>query len=404
MAERARIAPLALAVALVLGALAAPVAGAPSVDARTRHRAARAGALPAPPTRDLARARGVRFGTAVAPALLQDEADYAAVVAGEFDLVEPENAMKWESVHPEPDRYDFTGGDAVVAFADANHQQVRGHTLAWHRQNPSWLTNLTPTRTEAVELLRTHIATVVGHYRGRVTEWDVVNEALADTGTGLRPTLWQRWIGDDYLDLAFRFAHDADPAARLVYNDYDLGGVGAKSHRIVALAASMKRRGVPIDGIGLQFHVFAPVTQAQVAEVLQEAAAAGLTVSVTELDVALALPASPADLQAQAERFRAVVAACAAAPTCTTVNLWGFTDRHSWVPGEFPGFGAATPLDEDLSPKPAWAAIRSAFADPSPPSTSTTVIASSTVPDGSGDPSPAAGAAIPVPAVPAYTG
>ncbi len=350
--------------------------------------------LPTPPVRESAAERHVRFGTATGPELLRDEADYAAVVGEQFDLVEPENAMKWEAIHPAPDRYDFTGGDAIVAFAEAHDQVVRGHTLVWHQQNPTWLTARTPTRAQAIALLSDHISTVVGHYRGRVAEWDVVNEALDDASSGLRATFWRQWIGDDYLDVAFRLAHEADPDARLVYNDYDAAGVGAKSHRIVALATAMKRRGVPIDGVGLQFHVFGDIDEVALAEVMREAGDAGLTVSITELDVSIQLPASPRALEVQAERFGAVVRGCvAAAPTCTTVNLWGFTDRHSWVPDTFPGLGAATPLDEHLMPKPAWAAIRKAFTDPpSAPTTSTTTstLATTTSTQPGGVPAPPA--------------
>lgn len=365
--------------------------------------------LPSPPLRDLAAARGIRIGTAVGGAL-DSEPDYAAAVAEQFDLIEPENAMKWESIHPDRDRYDFAAADRIVAFAEAHGQQVRGHNLAWHQQNPAWLTTLTPTRDEAIALLHDHIATVVGHYRGRIAEWDVVNEALPDSGTGLRPTIWQRWIGDDYLDLAFRFAHEADPDARLVYNDYDAISAGEKSHRVVALAARLKRRGVPIDGVGLQFHVFGRVDAAAVADVFAEAARAGLDVSITELDVGLPLPTTAAALQAQADRFGTVVRACVLAATCRTVNLWGFTDRHSWIPAAFPGNGAATPLDEQLQPKPAWAAIRRAFTDPIPPPATTTTTtgpattapaSTTTAPDG--DPA-AAPPATPLAGGATYTG
>lgn len=363
----------------------------------------RSSGLPTPPVRELAEARRIWFGTATVPDLLRNEADYAAVVGEQFDLVEPENAMKWDAIHPATDRYDFTGGDAIVAFAEAHGQTVRGHTLVWYLQNPAWLTALTPTRAEAIALLRDHISTVVGHYRGRVAEWDVVNEALDDASSGLRATFWRQWIGDDYLDIAFRLAHEADPEARLVYNDYDAAGVGAKSHRIVALAAALKRRGVPIDGVGLQFHLFGNVDEVALASVMHEAKAAGLTVSITELDVSIPLPTSPASLQKQADRFGAVVRGCvAAAPTCTTVNLWGFTDRHSWVPGTFPGFGAATPLDEHLMPKPAWSAIRKAFTDPpsAPTTTPTTRAPTTTAPPGDAPANPA----VAIAGQPAFTG
>lgn len=311
----------------------------------------------APTMRELADRGDLNIGTAVDATALKDEAGYRKVLAREFNMVEAENVMKWEAIHPAADTYDFAAGDALVAFARRHDMTVRGHTLAWHQQNPKWLLDADMDRAQAIAVLRDHIQTVVGHYRGQVTQWDVVNEAVPDTGSGLRDNVWLRTIGPDYLALAFRFAHEADPAAKLFYNDYDSAGVGKKTDRILALAASLKSDGVPIDGIGIQFHVYSSLDFDKIAKMMATADRANLEVAVTEADVALKTPAQPDALAQQAERFSGLLAVCVAAPNCDTFNLWGFTDRHSWIPDFLPGFGAATPFDENLQPKPAWKAL-----------------------------------------------
>ena len=127
------------------------------------------------------------------------------MLADQFNLVEPENVMKWATIHPAPNRYDFTAGDRLVAFAEQHHMAVRGHNLVWHVQNPPWLTNGHFTRKQAIKVLRDHIHTVVGHYRGKIAQWDVVNEPLQDTGR-CRDSIWLRTIGPKYIAMAFRFA------------------------------------------------------------------------------------------------------------------------------------------------------------------------------------------------------
>ena len=182
---------------------------------------------PTPSLRSLAQARGIAIGAAVGPQYLRDEPAYAETLGREFSMLTPENAMKFGLVHPDRDRYDFTDADYIVDFAEAHGMQVRGHNLVWHFQLPTWLTEGTWTRDELIAILHEHITTVVGHYRGRVAAWDVVNEAVGDDGS-LRDTIWLRGIGPEYVDMAFRWAHEADPDALLFYNDY-AGGAWARS-------------------------------------------------------------------------------------------------------------------------------------------------------------------------------
>lgn len=320
------------------------------------------GAESTPPLRDLAAAQHRRVGTALGLSDL-DDAPALTVADREYSSVTPENEMKWAIVHPERDRYDFAAADRIVDHARANRMLVRGHTLVWHRQNPAWLEHGTFTRDELIGILRDHIHSVVGHFRGRVRQWDVVNEAFRDDGTGLRDNLWLRGIGPDYLPLAFRFAHEADPNARLYLNDYLNETISPKSNYFFGWAYIMRAFGMPIGGLGVQMHRFLalPESATDVEANLRRMADAGFQVWITEMDVAIFLPADAQELADQATVYDDVVGACLRIRRCRGITTWGFTDRSSWVPGEFPGFGAALPFDEALIPKPAYDAIAGAL-------------------------------------------
>lgn len=311
-----------------------------------------------PSLRSLAQARGVLVGAAVAVEPLLGEPLYAETLAREFSVLTPENAMKFEPVHPGPDRYDFSAADAIVNFAEEHGSQVRGHTLVWHSQLPGWLTEGNWTRDELIQILQDHITTVVGRYRGRVAAWDVVNEAVADDGA-LRETIWLRGIGPEYLDLAFQWAHEADPDALLFYNDYGGEGLGRKSDAIYALVRDLQQRGVPIHGVGLQMHVGLnqfPAPQ-DVAANVDRLSTLGLQVHITELDVRVEDPATEEALAEQARVYRDMLDVCLSAQNCKAFVLWGFTDRHSWIPYFFAGYDAALIFDQSYRPKPAYDAL-----------------------------------------------
>jgi endo-1,4-beta-xylanase len=345
----------------LLAAMLATAAGCSSngVSRASESSLSRGTTLAAPPDslRALAARRGLLIGTAVDDTALQDEADYRRVLGDQFNLVEPENVMKWDVIHPAPNHYDFSGADRLVAFAMAHHMVVRGHNLAWGNQNPPWLENGHFSRAQAIAILRDHIQTVVGHFRGEIAQWDVVNEPL-DASGNYSQNPWLRFIGPDYIAMAFRFAHEADPHAQLYLNEYDLSYPGPKAKHIVALVANLKRHGVPIDGLGMQFHVFPGLVNfAGVATQMRQVAALGLDYAVTEFDVALKLPATPAELRDEADEASSLLETCLAASNCHTFNMWGFTDRHSWIPEAEPGYGAATISDARLRPKPEWTAL-----------------------------------------------
>ena len=313
-----------------------------------------------------------------------------ALAAKHFSALTAENDMKWPFVHPAPGRYDFATADAYVDFAEKHGMAMIGHTLVWHSQNPPWLFKEEDGRSASREVMlarmRDHIHTVVGRYKGRIKGWDVVNEALADGGDEmLRDSPWRRIIGDDYLDHAFRFAREADPAAELYYNDYGLEN-GRKREKCVAMLRGMIARGVPVDGVGTQshFHLNHP-SVAEVEKTITAFASLGLKVMVTELDVDV-LPSRghsgiadvnrreeaspelnpyadglPAGIQEKlarrySELFDVYVKHRA---SITRVTFWGLDDGHSWL-NHFPIRGRTNhPLlfDRGLKPKPAFGAV-----------------------------------------------
>ena len=309
--------------------------------------------------------------------------EYQQVLSAQFSSLTPENDMKWDAVHPAPDVYDFSSADALVAFAQANHQQVRGHTLLWHSQNPAWVTAASQTWTcdQARVVLEDHIRTVVGHFKGQIYEWDVANEIFQDNwdagGVRLRTEAnpFLRACADDPVALigdAFRWAHEADPDAVLFLNDYNAEGVNEKTDAYYALAQRMLADGVPLGGFGAQGHLSLLYGfDTSIQENFERFAALGLKVAVTEADVRIPLQAgetgpTPEQVAVQAERYDAMLEACLNVPACSSFTVWGFPDANSWVPAVFPGEGWATIFEDDFTPKPAFDAMLQSLTDATP--------------------------------------
>lgn len=309
--------------------------------------------------RSLAQARHFLFGTAVDADALQYDKQYATVLGREFNIVTPENVMKFDATNPQPGVFTFGQGDALVAFARAHDMQVRGHNLIWHRALPNWITRGTFSRTQLLAIMKEHITTVVAHYRGQVNIWDVVNEAIATNGT-LRKSLWEKTIGSEYIDLAFRWAHEANPQAHLFYNDY-AEGLGVKSEGVYQLVKGLVQRGVPIYGVGLQMHVaiVSPPSMADITANIQRLAALGLKVEITEMDVQMQKDPRPLSqrLQAQAQLFHDVLALCLSLAPCEAFVMWGFSDRYTWIPSATGNADQPLIFDENYRPKPAYQAL-----------------------------------------------
>ncbi|MFI2430363.1 endo-1,4-beta-xylanase [Streptomyces sp. NPDC018693] len=336
---RARLAALGTGVAAVAALLTAGAGPAQAADE---------------PLRDLAAAKGRTVGTAVTGSKLTGT--YGDIAGREFSFLTPGNAMKWGSVEPTRGNFDWAEADQIVAFAEAHDQEVRGHTLVWHSQNPNWLTNGSWTPAQLSTLLQDHINTEMGRYKGRIAAWDVVNEPFNEDGT-YRQTLWYDGLGTDYIADALTWARAADPDAKLYINDYNVEGVNAKSTALYNLVRSLKERGVPIDGVGLQAHLILGQVPSSMQQNIQRFADLGLDVAITELDIRMQLPADSAKLDRQKADYKAVTAACMAVSRCVNLTVWGFTDSDSWVDSTFPGYGAATPYDADYAPKPAYDGI-----------------------------------------------
>ncbi len=310
------------------------------------------------------------------------EVPYATTLSTHFNLLEGENAMKWSPIHPDPTRYNFTGADRLAAFAREQKMKLRGHTLLWHSSNPTWLSDQAKTATPQAmaATLKQHIDTVVGRYKGQIFAWDVVNEAVSDTatanGTLLRDSIWNNQpgiglAGTAYIEQAFRWAHEADPDALLFYNDYSIEGPGGKFSAVLNMVRDFVARGVPIHGVGFQMHVTSSgyPDSAGLRQNFQAIAALGLQIHITEMDVRLPVTngvASEANLAAQAATYSRILTICLQTPACTALQTWGFTDKYSWIPGFFTGFGAALPFDVLYQPKPAVAAMINTFQSVAP--------------------------------------
>ena len=315
--------------------------------------------------RDLAEQRGFFIGTAVSTgAFARGETTYCEVLKHEFNVLVAENMMKFSELCPSQNNYNWTTADALVDFAVANGMKLRGHTLVWHQQLPRWVTNGTWTAQAAQALLEQHIKTVVGRYRGKIWSWDVVNEAIADTGDLRTDSFWYQHIGPEYIAMAFRWAHEADPEATLYYNDYEAEALSPKSDAIYGLVRALKQADVPLHGVGWQMHLTegwrVTMEHRRNAERLREL---GLELSVTEMDVRLKTPATAAQLESQAVSYREALEF--ALEHCVALLTWGFTDKYSWIPGFRSGYGAALPFDDDYQPKPAYNAMKGVLLDAS---------------------------------------
>jgi endo-1,4-beta-xylanase len=324
--------------------------------------------------REIAESKNILISTAARPEQLSESA-YANTLAREFNMLEPEDVMKWEVIHPQPNTFDFAKADRLVDFALAHGMKVRGHTLVWHQQNPGWLGEKERSSSELAEILERHIKTVAGHFRGKVFAWDVVNEAFDETNPiRLRSTIWydKPGIGDAssefvYIARCFRWAHEADPKALLFYNEAEAEEINPKSDALFAMVRELKSEGVPIDGVGLQMHIRELHADAgSISRNIARFTALGVQVHITEMDVALPVDvkgnARPEDLKKQADIYRAIVDACLSHRGCTAIQTWGFTDKYSWIGSHSHHTeGAALLFDRDYQPKPAYEAMRNAL-------------------------------------------
>ncbi|KAF5021529.1 hypothetical protein F66182_6439 [Fusarium sp. NRRL 66182] len=334
------------------------------------HKSALLGLLASSPVsaqlHSLAQAAGLEyFGSAVDNGYLSD-APYKALAddVQEFGQLVPENGQKWDSTEPARDQFTYTGADVVPDLAKKNGQVLRCHALTWHSQLPSWVSSGSFSAEELTTIIETHIANVVGHYKGDCYAWDVVNEAIADDGEW-RDSVFYQTLGTDYLAISFNAARKADPDAKLYYNDYNLEYNGAKTDRAVEIVEILQKAGAPIDGVGFQGHLIVGTTpsRSELATAFERFTALNVEVAFTELDIRHAsLPASDAALKTQGDDYANAVGACLDVEGCVGVTVWGITDKYSWIPDVFSGAGDALLYNDQYEKKPAWTSVSSVLA------------------------------------------
>ena len=291
----------------------------------------------------------------------------------QFNMMVCENEMKFDALEPSRNDFRFGSADELVSLAQKNGMAIRGHCLVWHSQLPKWVSSDGKkndenwTREEALEIMRNHITKVMQHYKGKVREWDVVNECLDDDQSIVRSnpdaytlrqqSVWQRAIGDDYVEWAFKYAHEADPDAELYLNDYGVELQGkTKSLAFYNLAVSMKEKGIPIHGVGLQCHFsVGEVDGVKLNRTIRRFAEAGLKCIITELDMGIP-STSAANLEEQARMYRMITDIVLNNDNCPSMVVWGIKDNDSWRSGSNPLL-----YDSGLGCKPAWYAVRSAL-------------------------------------------
>jgi len=293
--------------------------------------------------------------------------------AKQFNMMVCENEMKFDALEPSRNSFSFGGADNLVSLAQQNNMAIRGHCLVWHSQVAGWVSSdgkkndMNWTRKEALEIMKNHITKVMQHYKGKVREWDVVNECLDDDQTTVRSnpdsydlrqqSVWQRAIGDDYIDSAFVYAHEADPDAELYLNDYGVELQGkAKSLAFYNLAVRLKNKGIPIHGVGMQCHFsVGEVDGVKLNRTIKKFAEAGLKCIITELDMGIPSTSSE-NLEEQARNYRMITDIVLNNDNCPSMVIWGIKDNDSWRTNSNPLL-----YDSGMGRKKAWYSVRSAL-------------------------------------------
>jgi endo-1,4-beta-xylanase len=323
-----------------------------------------------------------KIGAAIDVNLVQNDAAYRNTLIEQHSSITTENALKWPGVHPSQNTFDFSGGDVIADFCRLNQKRLHGHCLIWYQSNPDWLNSFSGDSLAWENLFKTHIQNVVAHYKGKATGWDVVNEAFRDDDGTLRVAdvypndnfddgcIWARRLGRDYVARAFMYAHEADPAALLFYNEYGQEWSDKKTASIIKMVADFKARGIPINGLGLQMHTDIGASNDGIIRAIQQLAATGLLIHISELDVSVnptnnaALEFSNAMVQQQADKFAFIVKqykSLVPAAQQYGITTWNVGDKDSWIRTYLKHKDWPLLFDESYSRKPAFYSFRNAL-------------------------------------------
>ncbi|NHC35986.1 endo-1,4-beta-xylanase [Scytonema millei] len=331
--------------------------------------------------REWAAAKGLIYGAATQEHMLSSNPQFASSFVRECAMLVPEDELKWKSLRPSPNRFDFSRSDRLAQFASTHNLLFRGHTLLWHARLPSWFKS-TVNHRNARQIMLEHITKVAGHYAGQIHSWDVVNEAVFPQdgrSDGLRNTPWLKFLGSDYIDLAFRAASAADSQALLVYNDYgteyDTPKDEAKRIAVLKLLERLRSQESPVQALGIQAHLWGGETRfnpSQLRAFLKDVASLGLKIIITELDVTDKHLPSDIHLRDRlvAGIYQDYLSAVLDEPAVIAVITWGLSDRYTWLSHkQARQDGRAVrplPLDADMRRKEAWKAIARAFKQATP--------------------------------------
>jgi endo-1,4-beta-xylanase len=284
------------------------------------------------------------IGASVTPNSLKGQS--GALIIREFNTITAENAMKPSLIHPEEDRYFWTDSDTIVGFAKRNNMKMRGHTLCWHRQTADWFfkddEGKQIGKEELLKRLKDHITNVVGRYKGSIYAWDVVNEAIDDDEKkDFRSSLWYEICGDEYIAKAFQYAHEADPEAKLYYNDYNTENP-VKREKIFLMIKKLKEQGVPIHGVGLQGHWSNKWPSSdELTRTIEKFSSLGIDIQITEMDISVYgskenMDENPGVFTAerekdQVEKYKSFFEVFLKSKKISSVTFWNVSDRHSWL-------------------------------------------------------------------------
>jgi endo-1,4-beta-xylanase len=294
--------------------------------------------------------------------------NYEQIHKTQFNIVVAENEMKFDATEPSEGRFNYNNGDKMVKYAKANGMRVRGHALAWHSQVPGWVNNYKNDKQKLLKVLKNHIENVVGHWKGQIDEWDVVNEAISNNEPQWRTgSVWYQGIGPEFIDSAFVWTHAVDPDAELCYNDYNLEqGISSKA-KAGFLLEQVKRwvaNGIPITCVGSQTHVEDTTTDKHfigspdsLRSLAKELAKLNIKLKITELDIGFksGINVSKSDLERQGKTFREYLDIVLEEPNADTYLIWGVSDKWSWLSGLNRQKGLI--YDDNLNPKPAFDSI-----------------------------------------------